>query len=191
MEVTTLSGDSRLLNNIKNEHCLWVNPLWMAIFNSYVSLPEGTTLWRFQAAEQDEMIGWRWWRCEILWNSPCPRQPYFRHVRWYIVVLSFQGTCRMQKKNTHIYIVLYRLFHIILYSYINIILYMCMYLDKRGKGWLCVCACSCAYMSTHMDYSTHVRTYISTELCPNMFHVSHRCLQLVHSGCQWINLIDW
>ena len=85
-------------------HFLWVNPLWMAIFNSYVSLPEGTTLRRFQAAEQDEMIGWRWWRCEILWNSPCPRQPYFRHVRWYIVVLSFQGTCRMQKKNTHIYI---------------------------------------------------------------------------------------
>ena len=115
-------------------------------------------------------IGWRWWRCEILWNSMAQgaQGKYFRHVRWYIVVLSFQGTCRMQKKNTHtyIYIILYRLFHnLILYSYINIYKYniMCMYLDKRGKGWLCVCMLLCIYEYTYgLQYTctyVYVRTY--------------------------------
>ena len=136
-----------------------------------------------------------WMKMMKMWNIvkfPLPKAAVLPARSMIYSRSIFSGNLSDAKeKHAYIYIVLYRLFHIILYSYINIILYMCMYLDKRGKGWLCVCACSCAYMSTHMDYSTHVRTYISTELCPNMFHVSHRCLQLVHSGCQWINLIDW
>jgi len=30
---------------MENHHFLWENPLLMAIFNSYVKLPEGTWLW--------------------------------------------------------------------------------------------------------------------------------------------------
>ena len=36
-----LPAGKRLQSAMENQYFYWVNPLWMAIFNSYVSLPEG------------------------------------------------------------------------------------------------------------------------------------------------------
>ena len=42
---------------MENHHCLWENPLLMAIFNSYVKLPEGIFLTKYLGMDQHLRIG--------------------------------------------------------------------------------------------------------------------------------------